>query len=158
VFALQLGHAINGAWSRFIGLDSMPVIEKRWSAEDELHDLQSFDIGIMPIEDDPWSQGKCGLKLLQYMASGVPVVCSPVGVNADIVRDGQEGFFATTHDEWVEKIRTLASDAELRARMGRAAHERVREAYTVEINAPRFVELLKDTSAGLPRKRASRDD
>lgn len=129
--------------NRFPHAGRMPLVRKEWRAGEELSDLQSFDIGIMPLSDDPWSQGKCGLKLLQYMAAGVPAVASPVGVNRDILRDGVDGFHAATSAEWVDRILRLATDAPLRSRMGRAAAERVRQGYTLQQSAPRLVEVLR---------------
>lgn len=131
--------------SRFPRYESLPVVPKRWKAEEELADLQSFDIGIMPLPDDPWSKGKCGLKLLQYMGAGVPVVCAPVGVNAEIVKDGVQGLHASSPEEWVAAVRKLASDAALRARMGKAAFERVKAGYSLQSAAPRLAALLKAT-------------
>ena len=72
--------------------------------EDENEDLISFDVGLMPLDDDLWSRGKCGLKIIQYLSVGVPVVCTPVGINRDIVKDGQNGFWATTPEEWVDRL------------------------------------------------------
>jgi glycosyltransferase involved in cell wall biosynthesis len=80
----------------FFDCDRMKVIKKNWSSEEEVADLQGFDIGLMPLIDDPWSQGKCGLKIIQYQGVGIPVVCTPVGVNRDLVEDGVNGFYAMT--------------------------------------------------------------
>ena len=98
---------------------NMPVIKKRWTSEEEEADLRSFDIGIMPLEDDLWSRGKCALKILQYYGVGLPVVCSPVGVNREIVKDGVNGFWARDEREWEEKLETLIEDERLRKQMGR---------------------------------------
>ncbi len=87
----------------FFQCDRMKVIEKQWSSEDEIHDLQSFDIGLMPLMDDPWSWGKCGLKILQYQGVGVPVVCTPVGINRDLVKDGENGLWAKDQREWIDE-------------------------------------------------------
>ena len=133
--------------SRFPRFDHLPVIARRWSADGEVADLQSFDIGIMPIQDDPWSKGKCGLKLLQYMAAGVPAVASPVGANLEILADGVQGFYAAGQKEWIERIGRLAGDARLREKMGKAAFQRVKEAYALQVAAPKFVELLRKTAA-----------
>jgi glycosyltransferase involved in cell wall biosynthesis len=122
----------------FFDLDRMPVVEKQWSAVDEVDDLKSFDIGIMPLLDDPWSWGKCGLKILQYLGVGVPVVCTPVGINRDIVIDGQEGSWASTEDEWVEKVVAMAKDPAGRKRMGAAGRKKVLEEYSVEALYPAF--------------------
>lgn len=128
--------------SRFPKYENLPVIPAKWTAETEVAELRTFDIGVMPVPDDPWSKGKCGLKLLQYMAAGVPSVASPVGANADILQDGVQGFHAATETQWIEAIRKLAGDVKLRARMGEAAYRRVLEGYSLQSAAPRFTGLL----------------
>lgn len=82
---------------QFLRSARLPVIKKRWSSGEEQSDLKSFDIGVMPLSDDLWSRGKCRLKIVQYFRVGLPVVCTPVGVNSDIIRDGENGFWATNH-------------------------------------------------------------
>jgi glycosyltransferase involved in cell wall biosynthesis len=102
----------------------IPFVDfKRWSLEDEADDLTSFDIGIMPLRDDDWARGKCGFKLLQYSAAGLPVVASPVGANCQVVREGETGFLAESDDEWISSLETLARDATLRQRMGQSGRE-----------------------------------
>jgi glycosyltransferase involved in cell wall biosynthesis len=103
-----------------------------WSKQDELKELRSMDIGIMPLPDDQWSKGKCGLKGLQYMALEIATVMSPVGVNADIIRDGENGMLAVTEDEWVEKLSQLIVDSELRKRLGKAGRKTVVERFSVQ--------------------------
>ncbi len=102
----------------FFDCENITVDKKQWSAEEEVEDLKSFDIGLMPLMDDPWSHGKCGLKILQCLAVGVPVVCSPVGINKEIVEDGVHGLWASTPEEWIKKIEILINDHNLRKRMG----------------------------------------
>ena len=123
-------------------LQGITVENKEWSIRDEPEDLNSFDIGIMPLSDDERTRGKCGYKLLQYMAVGLPVVCSPVGANREIVADGKEGFWATTQEEWFSKLSMLVTDRELRLRMGKQGRITVENRYSLNILAPRFVELL----------------
>jgi len=102
-----------------------------WKKEDELKELSTFDIGIMPIPDDDWSKGKCGLKGLQYMALEIATVMSPVGVNSEIIKDGENGFLASDADEWVEKISRLIEDVLLRTKLGKAARKTVDDHYSV---------------------------
>ena len=102
----------------------------RWRSDTELQDLAAIDIGVMPLPDDSWSKGKCGLKALQFMALGIPTVCSPVGVNTDIIQDDQNGFLAGTEDEWVEKLTRLLRSQELRQRLGQAGRETVEQKYS----------------------------
>jgi hypothetical protein len=106
-------------------------------------DLQEFDIGLMPLVDDPWSWGKCGLKIIQYEGVGVPVVCTPVGINKDLVEDGANGFWAKTSKEWEEKLSLLIENPELREQMGRKGRERVLEKYTFEACAPQLLSILE---------------
>lgn len=116
---------------------------KPWKEEEELPDLQSFAIGIMPLPDDPWTRGKCGFKLLQYQAVGLPVVCSPVGVNREIISDGVNGFYASTAQEWVEKLSCLVQSPELRRRMGQAGRERAVKRYSLAVLWPEFLATLQ---------------
>ena len=128
----------------FFDLEQMPVIRKTWAQADEITDLQSFDIGVMPLTDDLWTRGKCGFKLLQCMATGLPVVCSPVGANAEIVADGREGFWAASEDAWVERLRVLVEDVALRRQMGERARCTVEQRYSLQVCAPRVDELLRE--------------
>lgn len=112
--------------------EGIDTIYKQWSPETEVPDLQDFDIGIMPLTDDPWSQGKCGFKLLQYMSVGIPVVASPIGVNRDIITHGVNGFLAKTHDEWVRCLANLIEEEDLRQRLGIAGRKTVEEHYSVQ--------------------------
>ena len=126
----------------FFDCDRIKVIKKSWRSEEEVADLQSFDIGVMPLMDDPWSWGKCGLKIIQYQGVGVPVVCTPVGVNRDLVEDGANGFYAMTPVEWEEKLSLLIENPQLREQMGREGRKRVLEKYTYQACAPRLFSLL----------------
>lgn len=108
-----------------------------WRSETEVEDLADVDIGIMPIPDDPWSRGKCGLKALLYMALAAPPVVSPVGVNSDIVCHGENGFHARSEDDWVELLHRLLTDRSLRDRMGRRARRKVEERYSARAVVPR---------------------
>lgn len=121
----------------------LPVINKAWKFEEENEDLISFDIGLMPLSDDLWSKGKCGLKIVQYLSVGIPVVCTPVGVNGDIVTDGENGFWATSNQEWVDRLSTLIQDQELRKRMGRKGIEVIEREYSVSVTAGKFYDILR---------------
>lgn len=104
----------------------------KWSEIDEVPFIQNLDIGIMPLTDTPFARGKCGYKLIQYMACGIPVVASPVGVNCEIVDHGVNGFLANTNEEWSLAINTLLSDKDLRYRMGKAGRKKVLEHYSLD--------------------------
>ncbi|MEX6505028.1 glycosyltransferase family 4 protein [Jiella sp. M17.18] len=118
-----------------------------WTEAAEVDLLQDIDIGIMPLPDTPWARGKCGYKLIQYMACGKPVVASPVGVNTEIVRHGENGFLAETEAEWEEALTRLARDPELRQRMGASGRRRVEREYSLQVQAPRVVELIRSVVA-----------
>ncbi len=125
-----------------------------WRPETEVSELRTFDIGVMPLPDDQWSRGKCGLKALQYMALAVPTVCSPVGVNTEIIQDGENGLIAATEDEWVEKLTQLLRSAELRQRLGRAGRATVDARYSAEVQAPRVFQIIESV-VGDSKKQAS---
>jgi glycosyltransferase involved in cell wall biosynthesis len=113
-----------------------------WRKETELEDLSEIDIGLMPLSDDEWTKGKCALKGLQYMALGIPTIMSPVGVNNDVVRHGENGMLASTDEEWIDAISTLVEDARLRNRMGRKGRQTVVEDYSVHANKGKYLEYL----------------
>jgi glycosyltransferase involved in cell wall biosynthesis len=121
---------------RDISMPGLVVENRRWSEAGEVADILDMDVGIMPMPDDPWSRGKCGLKAIQYMAAGVPVVCAAVGANLEIVRNGIDGYCATTEAEWLEGLDVLCGNASLRQEMGQAARQRVGEAYCLESAIP----------------------
>jgi len=125
-------------------LPGVPVQVRRWDSGREIADLASMDIGIMPLPDDPWSRGKCGLKALLYMAMGLPTIVSPVGVATEIVEDGVNGLVATTEDEWLDALQALVADADLRRRLGEAARRTVLERYSGAQWAPHFLRALSD--------------
>lgn len=116
----------------------LPTLAVPWSAETEAQALASSHIGIAPMRDDEWSRGKCALKILQYMASGLPVVSSDAGANAEAVMPGTTGFLVRSNEEWCDSIAALAGDPLLRARMGEAGRSRVQEDYSV---APVFLRM-----------------
>lgn len=124
-------------------IEGVDVEALEWRSATEVADLRPLDIGIMPVPDDEWSRGKCGLKALQYMALAVPTVCSPVGVNSEIIRDGENGCLAATDDEWVEKLTLLLHSPELRERLGRAGRATVEANYAASVQAPRVFRIIE---------------
>jgi len=117
---------------------------REWAESREIADVQGFDIGIMPLPDDPWSRGKCGFKLVQYMACGLPVVASPVGVNSEIV--GKAGLLASTGDEWRRALLSLVESATMRNELGEAARLRAVEEYSLQRWSWSFVRAVSDAT------------
>lgn len=145
-----LGTAIGEGWASLtvigsqspqlaaIGASFLP-----WSETEEAANLAACDVGIMPLTDSVWSRGKCAYKLIQYMAAGLPVVASPVGMNLEVVHPGINGFLATEPEQWLKALRTLADDPHLRRRLGLAGRHLVEERYSLEVLAPRLLAVFK---------------
>ncbi len=119
-----------------------------WSEATEAEVISTFDVGVMPLAQEPFAQGKCGLKLIQYMACGVPAAGARMGANMEIIRHGADGFLASRDDEYVEIIERLAGDAGLRARIGRAGRARVEERYSLQARAQEFFSVLERAANG----------
>ncbi len=115
-----------------------------WTPDNEAHSIQEMTIGIMPLDDTVYSRGKCAFKMLLYMACGLPVVVSPVGMNAEVLAKDTLGFAATTDSDWVEHLDHLLRDRELRQRMGAAGRQVVIQHYSVEALAPKLAKTLAD--------------
>jgi len=128
------------------------VREIEWTPDGEPGEVASFDIGLGPLPDNPWTRGKCSFKLILYGASGVPAVASPVGINNDIVSEGENGLFARDLGEWEGRIRELLDDAEARRRMGEAARRRIEENYSTKAVIPRWAEILKTCARRFARE------
>jgi glycosyltransferase involved in cell wall biosynthesis len=136
--ARVVGAGVQAEKETFPGLELVD-----WAESREVADVQAMDIGIMPVPDDFWARGKSGYKLIQYMACGLPVVASPVGVNRDIVAHGISGFQATTPGEWRAALVALIENADLRTRMGLAGRKRAEEEFSLHVQAPRLISLLR---------------
>lgn len=113
-----------------------------WRKDTEIADLLGFHVGLMPLEDDPWANGKCAFKALQYMALGVPALVSPVGMNTEVVQSGVNGFVCATAQEWEDSLRLLLADASLRQHLGVAARATIEQRYSVVSNTRNFLELF----------------
>ena len=118
-----------------------------WNKATEIDDLLQLHIGLMPLEDSAWTRGKCGFKAIQYMALGIPALVSPVGVNPQIVTQGEQGFHCVQPADWKRYLRQLIQDADLRSRLGQAGRARVQEKYSVAATRPAFQQLLQDASS-----------
>jgi glycosyltransferase involved in cell wall biosynthesis len=125
----------------------VPLEMHSWDEAGEVEAIQSLDVGIMPMPDSLWTRGKCGYKLIQYMACGLPTVAAPIGVNASIVEDGVTGFLAKTGDEWVRSLEILYKNAELRANLGRAGRAKVTRHYSLEVAVPVLASALRQAAA-----------
>ncbi len=129
---------------RFFQPPVVPVIARRWSETAEPGEIAAADIGISYLPDDLWSRGKCGLKVLQYMAAGLPVVAKPIGVHPEMVRHGETGFLAETPGQWVDAVARLAANPDLRRRMGRTGRELLEDRYSVAAWAQSWLDLLDE--------------
>lgn len=126
----------------FFDLNNMQIEKRQWSRQTEVVDLVTSDIGLAPLPDNPFTRGKCGFKILQYQAAGLPVVASPVGINAELVRDGLNGYHATTVTDWVEKLSALVEDTSIRTQMGQSAKQTVLS-FDLDAIGPRLVEVVR---------------
>jgi glycosyltransferase involved in cell wall biosynthesis len=133
---------VSDAEPRFATLNPDRYSFVRWDRRTEPDILRTFSVGIMPLEDDLWSRGKCSYKMLLYMACGIPVVVSPVGMNADVLARGEAGLAARNADQWHEAIDTLLTDRILAGTMGRKGREIVEEHYSVAVIAPKLAAVL----------------
>ncbi len=128
-----------------------PVKYIDWIAPDELPAaMAAFDIGIMPLVDDAWSQGKCAFKALLYMAMGVPTIVSPVGMNCQVIRNQENGVWARDEAEWIEQIRSLVTQPELRVRLSTAGLSTVRNYYSLDVLAPQLAHALHEAANSIP--------
>jgi hypothetical protein len=128
---------------RGLNVESVP-----WSEDTEARELSRCDIGIMPLPEGAWAQGKCGLKLLQYMACGLPVVSSPEGGAGGIVEHGVNGYIARSDEEWRTYLAALITNPELRRIMGREGRKRIEGHFSLETWAPRMAEILAQCIRG----------
>ncbi len=128
---------------QFMHLRNIPIEKCTWSQQSQVKDLVTSDIGLAPLPDNRFTKGKCGFKILQYAAASLPVVASPVGVNADYVREGINGFLADSMSDWIEKISCLIKDSELRKKMGQASEDEVKQ-FDVKVLARRLTNIIKE--------------
>jgi glycosyltransferase involved in cell wall biosynthesis len=123
-------------------LDLKNVQYIEWTEENEVSELASCQIGLMPLTDDEWNKGKCGFKLIQYLALEIPAVCSPIGVNKVIIEEGINGFYSNTDEDWYKAIEILITDKDLRKKMGKSGREKVINNYSLAANAKNFLSLF----------------
>ena len=150
-----IGRRLPGVTLRVIS-DALPQVSclktelHPWSSANETADLAAADIGISWLCDDLWGQGKCGLKVLQYMAAGLPVVANSAGVHPKMIEHGATGFLADTPEEWAAAVSCLAENPSLRQRMGAAGRQRVESEYNVRHWGPRVAKLLRQLADPAP--------
>jgi len=124
-------------------LPGLPVEFRRWRLENEVECFRGITVGMMPLDDDPWTRAKCSYKLLQYMALGLPSVASPVGMNIEVIEHGGNGFLAGNTEEWVLHIDRLLSNTEEARRIAHAARLTVEKKFSLEVTAPRLIAILR---------------
>jgi glycosyltransferase involved in cell wall biosynthesis len=124
--------------------EALNIIGIPWTAEDEVRQLSEIEIGLMPLPDDQWTRGKCGLKGLTYMALGIATIMSPVGVNSEIITNGENGFLADGTADWVEKISLLIENENLRKVLGEKGKETVQERFSVHAQKGRYLKFFDD--------------
>lgn len=127
-------------------INGVKVENVQWNRKKEIEHILTFDVGIMPLTDNVFSRGKCGLKLIQYMGCGIPSVASSIGANKDILVDGENGFLARSNREWIEKISVLIEDKELRKSLGKNGRETIAKSYSIKITAPKLLTFYKKLS------------
>jgi glycosyltransferase involved in cell wall biosynthesis len=143
-----VGRAVPGVrlkliCDRFIRIPDLPVEECNWKESTEAAEIARADIGISWVPDDPWSRGKCGLKILQYQAAGLPVIANSVGVHTKFVRPGQTGFLADLPAEWIQAVARLANDPPLGRRLGESARRQVELGFSVRAGGERWLDALE---------------
>ena len=129
-----------GAESRF---ESSGINIIKWSLEAEKRYLEKIDIGIMPLADDEWAESKAGYKLLLYMSAGIPCVAAPVGINKEIIKEGVTGFFASSEEEWLDKLTVFLEDKKLRQEMGKNGWLRAKEHFSYDAALPKFLNIAR---------------
>ncbi|MEZ5034140.1 MAG: glycosyltransferase family 4 protein [Chitinophagaceae bacterium] len=113
-----------------------------WNSTTEIEDLLKISIGVMPLINDPWCEGKCGFKIIQYLSLGIPAVASPIGVNTKIIDDGENGFLCQTKEEWVKALTILITNESLRIQMGKNGREEIVKMYSVQSQLPHYLKLF----------------
>ncbi|MEW6675101.1 MAG: glycosyltransferase family 4 protein [Nitrospirota bacterium] len=126
-----------------IKLNGVKIEFKKWRLEDEIEDLRSIDIGIMPIDNSLWARGKCGYKILQYMGVGVPVVASPVGINVEFIKHGENGFLATSDEDWLLSLKSLIRNPDMRKTFGMKGRQILEERYSLRRYAEKYSSIIK---------------
>ncbi len=125
-------------------IPGLEIEYKKWSIEDEVKDLLSIDIGVMPLRNSAWERGKCAFKIIQYFALGIPAVASPVGMNKDVIDSGENGYLASTDDEWREALERLIHDKNLRQKLGENGRNKVKNEYSTKVLFPKILDVIRE--------------
>ncbi|MCG7973272.1 MAG: glycosyltransferase family 4 protein, partial [Candidatus Thiodiazotropha taylori] len=127
-------------------IEGLPVVCVDWSEAWEAELIRQFDVGVMPLADQLWEKGKCGYKLIQYMASALPVIASPIGVNREIVEHGVDGYLAEDAAAWESALIRLIESAPLRQEMGRIGRSKVEQHYSLSVMTARLVSAIRQSA------------
>ena len=114
----------------------------QWNEVTEIEDLLQLNIGVMPLDNDPWCEGKCGFKLIQYLSLGIPAVASPIGVNKNIIEEGVNGYLCNNSEEWIKALTSLIKDESLRRQMGKDGREKMVTNYSIQSQTSNFLNLF----------------
>jgi len=136
-------------------MDGVPIEFRRWTLNDEVSCFSDMAVGLMPLEDTPWTRAKCAFKVLQYMALGIPAIGSPVGMNREVVENESNGLLASTPDDWVRAVDRLLGDGSLRRRLAEAGRQTVEDRFSLDVVSPKLVRLLDDL---IDRQRMAGDE
>jgi glycosyltransferase involved in cell wall biosynthesis len=151
--ALETVCADGGARVVLVGpgpvkLSGVPIESHEWTRETESDELHNFDVGVSPLQDGPFERGKCAFKVVQYMAAGRPSVVSPVGYHLELVTNGENGFFASTTQEWIDALKRLRENPELVRNVGQAARKLVEKGYCLQVCAPKLAQMFRIAAGG----------
>lgn len=127
-----------------VKMEGVEILNEEWTLQGEVESFKSIDIGVYPLPDNEWAKAKTPFKTIQYMSVGMACVVSKAGANADIVKDGVNGFLAETEEEWLEKLSRLIEDGDLRKRIGLSGRKTVEERYSLEAAAPNFLHIIEE--------------
>jgi len=130
---------------RDIKIRGVNVINLDWSETEEISELSTFDIGVYPIYDNPWSYGKCALKAIQYQAAGVACIASPVGMTNQVITHRVNGLLADTSEQWYQYLKLLITDKEYRSKLEQNGLENVLRNYSVQAHLPNLLDIIQGT-------------